>query len=162
MRLTTATSALVVNFFRLDEQSGDDCRRYQADSGDKNGAIAKVVTYGEDKQRSGNVSGGVEGLVAAELTIENARADQPHGDRRHRWREERRGTANQHLCAIDGELAGLPCEQRGPEPEDERTSDHDQPLAAHPIDNAAGRRLKPYGDKAAYCECIECGRRAPV
>jgi hypothetical protein len=44
------------------------------------------VAYGKYQQGGDDIAGGIEGLVAAELTIEGALADQPRRDSRERVR----------------------------------------------------------------------------
>ena len=118
--LTSAASAFVVDLVRLDEQCGNDGRRHQTGSGDEDGAIAEGMAHREDEESCGDVASGVEGLVAAELPVKAALADQPHGDGSERRRKKGSSTANQHLRAIQGEPAGLPREQDGAKPKDER------------------------------------------
>lgn len=153
--LTSATSAVVVDLPRLNQQRGRDGGDHETYGRDKDSSIAEVVAYREDQQSGGDITRGVEGLIAAELAVETALADQAHGDRRQRRRQKRASGTDQHLRAVYSDLAGLPREQRRAEAQHQRAGNHNQTLVARLIDNAAGRGLQHDRHQAARRERIE-------
>lgn len=101
-------------------------------------------------------------MIAAELPVKAALSDQSHGDGGERRRKERSRAPDQHLGAIHGELAGLPCEQHRAKRKDERTSDHDQALVTCLIDDAPGGRLQGDRYQAADRQRVEGCRGTPM
>jgi hypothetical protein len=61
---------VVVDVLALDRHNGEDRGDGQHRCGDKDGAIPEQVTDTRDEERANDVSGRVEGLILAELSIE--------------------------------------------------------------------------------------------